>query len=108
MLTPVCCWMCSTVAGPSENDCLIKLLFQISLNILSCHQPDWPASFLAEFRASLMAKRTLILNNIAGSPVARIFSYESWKKTLRILVLPLEDITPIGFLAPLKSVTLKS
>ena len=58
-LTAACCWIFSTVAGA-----------------LSCHQPESPASFLAESRADLMANNTLIDMSMPGSPVAVKASHE--------------------------------
>ena len=63
--------MCSTVAGPSRKTKIISLAFNL-FYLLSVHHPESPASFLAELSASLMANRTLMDTNIAGSPVAEI------------------------------------
>ena len=113
----------------------LQLLFEFD-NSPRRHQPARPALFLLELRASLIAKRTLMPINKAGSPVAaqKIKSvdillspklYFSVKRILSFFVdykymymysmfcfvfrfLPLEERTPLGFLAFLSRVTLKS
>ena len=74
-VTPACWWICSTVAGPSViNITSSKKSRPNHLHLLSCHQPLCPASFLYSFRASQIAKRTLIPSSKAGSPVAEKIS----------------------------------
>ena len=64
--------MCSTVAGPSKEQNHFSLIWLLShICLLRVHHPESPESFLAELSASLMANRTLMDTNIAGSPVAR-------------------------------------
>ena len=44
-------------------------------HLRSCHHPDSPASFLAEFNASLIANRTPTDIIIDGSPVAGTLNF---------------------------------